>query len=142
MAEQTRPVASASRRFRGAEYLRDLFGRDPGAALSLLDGDVEWIVPGDPAFGGGVHTGRDAVVRFFALVLELFPNGLVIEELREWPGAEGCVVEMILAGSTAAGRSYRNNYAFVIEVREGRVRRVREYADTSYAESVLRAEEA
>ncbi len=125
-----------------ADYLRDLFGGNVAAALALLDDDVEWIVPGDAAFGGGVHEGREAVLRFFALVLELFPEGLAIEQLREWPGAEGGVVETVLSGRTAAGRSYRNAYAFVVETREGRVRRIREYADTSYAESVLRADSA
>ncbi len=125
----------------GADYLRDLFGLNPGDALSLLDGDVEWIVPGDAAFGGGAHRGREAVVSFFALVLELFPGGLLIDELREWPGAKGCVVEAVLSGSTAAGRYYCNAYAFVIETRDGLVWRVREYADTSYAEAILRADE-
>ena len=121
----------------GADYLRDLFGRNPGAALLLLDRDIEWIVPGASAFGGGTHRGREAVLAFFALVLELFPEGLRIEEIREWPGVDCCVVEAVLSGSTAAGAYYRNAYAFVLETREGRVCRIREYTDTSYAESVL-----
>lgn len=124
--------------FSGAEYLHDLFGRDPGAALALLHDDIRWIVPGDPAFGGGTHEGREAVVEFFGAVLELFPEGLAIEEMREWPGAQGAVVEAVLAGTTATGHAYRNFYAFVIERVQGRVRHVREYADTSYAEEVLK----
>ena len=121
----------------GAEYLRDLFGRDPGGALALLDDDVSWIVPGGPAFGGGTHEGRDAVVKFFGTVLELFPEGLAIEEMCEWPGRDGAVVEAILTGTTARGHAYRNFYAFVIHTAGGRVKKVREYADTSYAEGIL-----
>ena len=75
---------------------------------------------------------------FFALVIKLFPEGLAIEEMREWPGAKGSVVEAVLSGTTAGGHEYRNAYAFVIETGGGCVRRVREYADTSYAEAVLR----
>ena len=121
----------------GAGYLRDLFGRDPGGALALLRDDISWIVPGDPAFGGGTHQGREAVMRFLGAVLELFPDGLAIEEMREWPGAQGAVVEAVLTGTTAAGHAYRNSYVFVIEIVEGGVQKVREYADTSYAEDVL-----
>ena len=69
-------------RWSGAGYLRDLFGRDPGGALALLRDDISWIVPGDPTFGGGTHQGREAVMRFFGAVLELFPDGLAIEEMR------------------------------------------------------------
>ena len=124
----------------GAEYLRDLFGRDPGGALAVLHDDIRWIVPGDSTFGGGTHVGREAVVKFFGAVLELFPEGLAIEEMHAWPGSDGTVVEAVLTGTTRAGHPYRNFYAFVLEVVDGRVREVREYADTSYAEDVLNRE--
>ncbi len=137
MSETTPPVSDAAP-WSGSGFLRDLFGRDPGAAFGRLDEQVEWIVPGDPVFGGGAHRGKEAVSRFFALVLELFPMGLAIEQMREWPGAAGSVVEVVLSGATAEGHEYRNAYAFVIETHAGRVSRVREYADTSYAEAVLR----
>lgn len=123
--------------FGGAAYLRDLFGDDPGAALARLADDVVWIVPGDPAFGGGTHKGRDEVVQFFGKVFELFPEGLSIEWLREWHGEAGCLVEAVLSGTTSAGHAYRNDYVFMLEVDAGQIRRVREYADTSYAEAVL-----
>ena len=131
------PQPSIKPPWSGAEYLRDLFGRDTGGALSLLHDDITWIVPGDPAFGGGTHKGQQAVVKFFGTVLALFPEGLAIEEMREWPGAEGAVVEAILTGTTATGHAYRNFYAFVVEFLDGRVHAVREYADTSYAEDIL-----
>ncbi len=123
--------------FGGAAYLRDLFGSDPAAALARLADDVVWIVPGDPAFGGGTHKGREEVVQFFGSVLGLFPEGLAIEWLREWHGEAGCLVEAVLSGTTTAGHAYRNDYVFMLEVEAGQIQRVREYADTSYAEAVL-----
>ncbi len=135
--DSNRPDPSAGPAFGGAAYLRDLFGRDPGGALALLADDVCWIVPGDPAFGGGRHDGREAVVAFFGRVLELFPEGLAIEWMRQWHGAAGCLVEATLCGETAAGHAYRNDYVFTLETQGGLVQTVREYADTSYAESIL-----
>ncbi len=124
--------------FSGSAFLLDLLGRDLPAALSLLHEQVEWAVPGDPRFGGGVHRGRDAVLEFLASVQDLFPAGLRVDSQREWPGPDGCVVEVVLIGDASTGKAYRNHYAFVFEEEGGQVRRVREYTDTSHAEAILR----
>lgn len=124
----------------GARFLADLLGRDPTAAMSRLHDDIEWIVPGSPEFGGGVHQGRKAVLRFFALVGKLFPAGLRIAELREWKSPTASAVEATLEGTTANGATYRNKYVFVIDFNDRDVRRVSEYTDTVHAEAVLRAE--
>ena len=126
--------------FSGVRFLADLFGRDVESALEALDDDVEWIVPGDSRYGGGAHQGRAAVVEFFADVLGLFPDGLAVERSREWRGADGVVVEAVLAGQAANARPYRNDYVFVFDVDGAKVRRVREYCDTSHAEAVLGAQ--
>ena len=123
--------------FSGSRFLLDLLGRDPPAALARLHEQVEWTVPGDPRFGGGVHRGRDAVLEFFASVQDLFPAGLRVDAHREWPGPNGCVVEAVLVGEASTGKAYRNRYAFVFEEDGGQVRRVREYTDTAYAEAIL-----
>ena len=121
-----------------AEFLTDLLGRDIRAAVSRLHDDVEWAVPGVPELGGGVHKGREAVLRFLALVGELFPKGLRITEVREWKSSGGSVIEAVLEGATASGAAYRNRYAFMIEMEGQTVRRVREYTDTSHAEKLLK----
>lgn len=120
-----------------AGFLTDLLGRNPRAAIARLHDDIEWSVPSDPAFGGGVYRGRDAVLDFFALVGRLSPSGLRIAELREWQSSGGSVIEAVLEGRTASRTAYRNRYAFVIEMEDGTVRRVREYTDTSHAERLL-----
>lgn len=124
-------------RFDGRAFLENLIEGDVTYSLGLLDEGVEWVVPGDARFGGGSHRGTQQVLRFFARVSELFPDGLDVQAIREWPSSNGSVVEATLAGATASGRRYENRYAFVIEVRAGKVIAVREYADTAYAESVL-----
>jgi uncharacterized protein len=40
------------------------------------------------------------------------------------------VLEQRLQATLASGRRYGNDYCFVIEVRDGRIRRMREYMDT------------
>lgn len=124
-------------RFDGRAFLENLIEGDATCSLGLLDDDVDWLVPGDARFGGGSHRGKQQVLRFFATVSELFPDGLKVHAVHEWPSLNGSVVEATLAGATASGRRYENRYAFVIEVRAGKVIAVREYTDTAYAESVL-----
>lgn len=124
-------------RFDSRAFLVNLIEGDATYSLGLLDEGVEWVVPGDAQFGGGLHRGRDEVLSFFTRVQELFPAGLRVDAIREWPSRNGSVVEATLSGATASGRPYENRYAFVIEVRAGKVIAVREYADTGHAESIL-----
>lgn len=124
-------------RFDGRAFIENLIGGNATYSLGLLDQGLEWVVPGDARFGGGTHRGRDEVFSFFREVQKLFPAGLRVEAIREWPSRDGSVVEATLSGATASGRPYENRYAFVIEVRAEKVIAVREYTDTAHAEAIL-----
>ncbi|CAG0993100.1 hypothetical protein MYXO_02517 [Myxococcaceae bacterium] len=127
-----------SRPWSGRHFLEVLTGPEPGAAVRDLADEVVWHVPGVPEFGGGTHRGRAAVVEFLARVSRLFPSGLTMCDAKEWSIAGGCVVECLLAGVTASGLEYRNRYAFVFEHHGDGIVAIREYADTSLAERILR----
>ena len=124
-------------RFDGRAFIENLIGGNATYSLGLLDQGLEWVVPGDARFGGGTHRGRDEVLSFFRQVQKLFPAGLRVEAIREWPSRDGSVVEATLSGATASGRPYENRYVFVIEVSAEKVIAVREYTDTAHAEAIL-----
>lgn len=121
----------------GGEFLRGLIERGDAAALAPLDREAELVVPGDPRFGGGIHRGWEGLLRFFRLVGQLFPQGLRVDIGREWRSDDGIAVEARLSGATASGGAYRNDYVFVMDVVDGRVKRITEYTDTSLAERLL-----
>jgi hypothetical protein len=130
-------TAAEMKSFSGRAFIEDLIERDTAAALERCADDVEWVVPGDPRFGGGTHRGKERILAFLGRVIEFFPCGLRVETLADWPGPAGAVVEATLVGETARGLPYRNRYAFVLAVHDGRVAAIREYTDTAYAESLL-----
>lgn len=125
--------------FNGAGFLRGLIERGDPGAIALIDRRAEWIVPGDTRFGGGTHRGWDELVRFFAVVESLFPQGLSIDARREWREDDAVAVQATLFGRTAAGFAYRNDYVFVLDVERGKVTRITEHTDTSLAERLLSA---
>ena len=53
--------------------------------------------------------------------------------------AEGprVAVQLVIDARTARGEPYHNHYHFAFEVRDGRIRAVREYVDTLYVQQKL-----
>lgn len=119
-----------SEKFDPEGFLDDLNGRDTAAALAMLADDVEWHVPGDPAFGGGVYRGLSGLEDFTKVVEDLFPEGLERVWTRVWHADHGAIMEATLDGKAVTGKIYHNNYAFVFVLNdEGKIREVREYQD-------------
>lgn len=98
--------------------------------------DAQWFAPPGNATAQALgHTehvlDRGTIVHFmahefstlFTSDVKLTFTGLVAE------GATA-VLEHRLQATLANGRHYDNDYCFVIEVREGRIHRMREYMDT------------
>ena len=61
---------------------------------------------------------------------KIFPNGLACEIHRVYGDGDTVILELTNRGKLANGKDYENEYCFVFEVENGKVRRVREYVDT------------
>lgn len=100
--------------------------------------DVEWSVMGSGVPGAGVLKGRDKVIEVISGVRTLFepgyPRGSVVRMLADgtWAAAE-----LEASGLMRDGRTYRNRYAFFIEVSGRQIKSLREYFDTYYVHELL-----
>ena len=112
-------------------FLEHCFAGRMDAAIGLLADDASWWVIGDPAKirVSGVKD-RVRVERMLANLRKVFPDGM--EGIIDGVTAEGerVAVEACSTARAANGLIYRNQYHFLLQVRDGRVVQVREYMDT------------
>ena len=108
-----------------------------GSALGLVAEDATWWLPPSLPVAGGLHEGRDAIVRdFLAPVSQLFAGGgPQIEVVGTTTEGGRVAVEWVARGSHAtSGAPYENQYHVLFEVRDGLIRAVREYLDPLYVQ--------
>ncbi len=114
---------------------RTFGSRDPERVGAVFTGDAEWLAPPGNAAArlvGGHHlVGRERIVRF---LVEEFPAVFgtgISSEVGEVVGEGDVVVLQTRLRSTLPnGRRYDNDYCFLVDVRDGRIHRVREHLDT------------
>jgi uncharacterized protein len=101
-------------------------GRRP-EALAMLAEDGTWWAPGIGVMTKGQFTeligGMDAIMKG---PIKLTPKRITAEDDR-------VAVEAESDGDLANGKHYHNVYHFLIVLRGGKVREVKEYNDTKYA---------
>lgn len=115
----------------------DQMAEDPEAALAMLEPDAAWTTTGTTPLSG-THRGAAALVEelltpfgeicegYKLVVDEIFGEGERVAALAHGEG-----------GQTRTGIPYRNRYAFVMRVRNGRIAEVVEYMDTVAVETAL-----
>lgn len=118
-------------------YFEAMRNGDPELPQLLAD-DVTWWAPPSSELGG-LHAGKDAVLRLMASGTGLFDLGHPMETVIERIIAEEdwVSVQMTLEARTARGDDYRNHYHFAFRVADGRICEVREHLDTLYAQQKL-----
>lgn len=99
---------------------------------------ASWKVMATGIPGEGERTGRDNIVdNFLAPVRGMFVPGdpkVVIDKLT-CQGSRA-VAETRGLGTFRDGRKYSNRYAFVLEIKDGKVYALREYMDSFYVHSL------
>jgi len=110
--------------------------RDPGQIAAVFTPDARWIAPKDNAtavalgYASGME-GRDAIVHFLTQEFRrLFVQDVSIDFRGFYADGSTVVVEERTRATLANGRAYDNDYCFVFELEDGKVKQVREYMDT------------
>jgi uncharacterized protein len=113
---------------------------DLEALRQLLHHDGSWEVMSRFVPGAGLTQGGDAVIdEFLAPVRGLFAAGdPKVTVQRMFSAGDLVCAETEAKGKLASGKDYDNRYAWVIEIREGKVCHLREYMDTAYIQSLLK----
>jgi hypothetical protein len=121
------------------DYVSALDRGDPGELRAMFTSDATWWLSGDLPTSG-TWTGPKGIIDDFlaAMMGSLDLSRPVTREVkRVLADGDAVAVEWTTRATTSAGASYENDYAFVFEVREGRISAVREYFDTAKAHRLL-----
>jgi uncharacterized protein len=103
---------------------------DLKAVFANMSDEISWMIPGDIPNLSGLRKGKAAVVDFARQAAKMFPQGLTSEIHRTYADGNTVILEMTNKGKFAGGGDYLNEYCFIFEVEDGKIRRVREYVDT------------
>jgi uncharacterized protein len=99
--------------------------------------DVRWVITGRSSWSK-TWEGKDAVVnRLFGLLRERIAGRIKIVPRELF--AEGAVVVVEARGDnlTRDGAVYDNSYCWVIQLADGQIKELREYADTEFMTQAL-----
>lgn len=110
--------------------------RDPAQIEAVFTEDALWFAP--PGNATAVALGHTEHVLDRGIIVNFLAHEfgtLFVADVQSTPKslvAEGAVavLETRLQATLSNGRHYDNDYCFVIEVKDGRIHRMREYMDT------------
>tara|TARA_B110000503_G_scaffold11168_1_gene15165 strand:+ start:8558 stop:8974 length:417 start_codon:yes stop_codon:yes gene_type:complete len=113
---------------------------------ALNKGDVDYIV-GTYAADGCVQTmgdtlisgvfSRDQIAASAGGIFDVFPAGLKFTLLSMLAEGDKVAVEATSEGQHISGQTYRNDYHFLFEFRDGKLLKLKEYMDTERVTDVL-----
>ena len=112
------------------DFFEHLNRRDLAGAFALLDDDATFWTN---AYRQAMP--KDVTVRMLSKVLEYVPARFDL--LRSMSHGNVVALEATSSGVTRDDTQYDMVYAFWIEIREGRIIEIREYADTFYGLNII-----
>jgi ketosteroid isomerase-like protein len=109
--------------------------RDPQQIGALFTEDAEWLAPENNAtsiaLNGSHHiVGRALIAQFLASDMYRVFHDVRIDIRHIFADADTVIVEDTMHAIVPNGTAYDNDYCFVFELEDGRIKRVREYMDT------------
>jgi len=112
-------------------------GGDIKNAFANMSDEVSWLIPGNLNNLSGLRKGKAAILEFARNAAKTFPNGLQTQINRAYGDGDTVILELTNRGKLANGKDYENEYCFVFEIENGKIRRVREYVDTQKAKELM-----
>ena len=126
---------------RHKQIAAELFARfssgDIEGVLALMSDDVSWRIPGKPELSpvAGIYN-KERLRRLFSRMIAQLQDGLKMTVIGSVAEGDLLAVEVVSSGDLRNGRSYRQEYHFLLSFREGEIAEVREYLDTHHAHDV------
>jgi ketosteroid isomerase-like protein len=109
-------------------------GRTKDVLAMMTDSATWWVAGSFPLSGTRDKKGMEELLKGIGDACEgpikITPKGLTAEENRVAVEAESYV-------KLKNGRVYNNHYHFLIEVRDGKIDRIREYLDTMHTNAIF-----
>ena len=97
-------------------------------AFSMVSDDVRWWVPGDLPFSG--TKSKSEYLEVVGAIQNGFPGGLELNATSMLAEGNKVAVEVASYGEHANGKTYKNQYHFLITIEESKIVDVKEYMDT------------
>jgi ketosteroid isomerase-like protein len=105
--------------------------------VAHLADDVRWVITGRSAWSQA-WVGKAAVVNnLFALLRRRIAGRIRVVPRQVIADGDTVVVEARGASTTKTGAFYDNAYCWVIHLEDGRIKELREYADTDFMTRAL-----
>ena len=124
---------------RNRRITRELFAAlsdaDVAKLAELYAEDFELWTAGTLPLSGS--RGRAEALSGMDFVASMFPEGIRFEIVAMTAEGERVAVEAESHGIHASGLPYHNQYHFLVVIRDGKIRRFKEYMDTMHADEVL-----
>ena len=133
--EPSRDAAAEERRAITRELFDALSRSDVAAIDALYAEDFVLWSPGALPFSG-THDKAEAL-ELTKMITAAFPQGLRFTIDAMTVEGERVAVEAHSEGRHASGRDYRNQYHFLVKIRDGKIVMLKEYMDTQHAMDVL-----
>ena len=119
------------------ELFARLSARDIDGAMALVTDDVSWRVPGKPElFATAGLYDKKRLRRLFDFMMSQLQQGLAMTVVHAIAEDDAVAAEVEGSAELKNGRSYRQQYHFMIRMRDGKVATVHEYFDTLHAHDV------
>ena len=116
------------------QFFETLSSGDLEKVRALFHDEAVWDVQVKGIAGEGSHRGKKAIIdEFLAPVRGMFkPGDPKVQILSVASQGDLVIGEAHGRGTFTDGRPYENLYAFAIEIKDGKVWRLREYMDSFY----------
>lgn len=139
-APATNQGSTANKALAAELFARFTRGDVPGV-LDLLSDDATWTIPGkkDLLPAAGEHS-KPRVAQVFYNMMGRLQGGLEMRVLGAIAEGDQVAMEVESSGDLQNGRQYRQQYHFLLTIRDGRIHRVKEYLDTQHVHAVWFAE--
>ncbi len=107
-------------------------------AISMMSDDFTWWIAGDPKKFplAGLKT-KPEFVKLLNETLKLVPGGIQVKPYAVTAEGDRIAVEAESHAKTTTGKTYNNQYHFLMIVKGGKVHSIKEYLCTMHANEIL-----